>query len=383
MTTANHLINALAGEDRDGANTAFDAAIQERISDFLEVRKVELASTIMDDLQEATSAERQYVRQVAAVGGAYSPKRSIPRAELKAHAAKNLKKLGAETVKSHADTLKQLRQSLKAQGKLPGLRKEEAIVEGEHTAAHELVMYADNDSHLYKTSHQPIIANLKKKVKKGVYDHEKATKLWGYHADRAAQKYAKEHGDGTPWHKMFTPDDRKKAAKWFANGNKEELGLSESKDKYAWAEVPKADTTSIDAEMKKRAKVRKAMAKKTAEYEKKKADGTLYSETVEPGSAIPSNAKLNANVLANIRKAVSVLKLKGVNPMNAAAGHRDFGKLVAKNPHAPGYALLRKLAPGKAQAVQGLTQAGVPLGQSLEANPQEFGQVVQRIKRFK
>jgi hypothetical protein len=330
MTTANHLINALAGEDRDAANTAFDAAIQERISDFLEVRKVELASTIMDDLQEATSAERQYVRQVAAVGGAYAPKRSIPRAELKAHAAKNLKKLGAETVQSHADTLKQLRQSLKAQGKLPGLRKEEAIVEGEHTAAKELVMYADNDSQLYRTSHQPIVANLKKKVKKGVYDHEKATKLWGYHADRAAQKYAKEHGDGQPWHKMFTPSDRKQAAKWFANGNKEEI-----------------------------------------------------HEALDPGSAVPSNAKLNANVMANIRKAVSVLKLKGVNPLNAAAGHRDFGKLVAKNPHAPGYALLRKLNPSKAAAVQSLTQAGVPLGASLEANPQEFGQVVQRIKRFK
>jgi hypothetical protein len=234
--------------------------------------------------------------------------------------------VGAEYVDRGAKFVKDARTAVKNK-KLQG---EETIVEGEHTAAHELVMYADNDSQLYRTSHQPIVANLKKKVKKGVYDHEKATKLWGYHADRAAQKYAKEHGDGQPWHKMFTPSDRKQAAKWFANGNKEEI-----------------------------------------------------HEAVEPGSAVPSNAKLNANVLANIRKAVSVLKLKGVNPMNAAAGHRDFGKLVAKNPHAPGYALLRKLAPGKAQAVQGLTQAGVPLGQSLEANPQEFGQVVQRIKRFK
>jgi hypothetical protein len=45
--------------------------------------------------------------------------------------------------------------------------------------------------------------------------------------------------------------------------------------------------------------------------------------------------------------------------------------------------LMRKLAPNKAIAVQSMTSAGVPLGQSLEANPADFNQVLQRIKRFK
>lgn len=267
MTTPNHLINALAGDNKDEANSAFEAIIQDKMSDYLEVRKVELASSIMDDLQG-----------------------------------------------------------------------EETITEGEHTAAHELVLYADNDAQLHRSSHQPIIANLKKKAAKGVYDHAKATKLWGYHADRAAQKYAKDHGDGTPWHKMFSPSDRKQAAKSFADDNKGEIhkGVNEA-----------------------------------LEGGSKSAD------------AGPSNAQLNRNVMANIRKAVTALGVKGVNPSNAAAGHRDFSKLVAKNPKAPGYMLLRKLAPAKAAAVQSLTQAGVPLGGSLEANPNEFNQVVQRIKRFK
>jgi hypothetical protein len=106
------------------------------------------------------------------------------------------------------------------------------------------------------------------------------------------------------------------------------------------------------------------------------------NEALDPGAA-PSNATLNRNILSNIRRAVQTLRVKGVNPTMAAAGHRDFAKLAAKNPKAPGYALLRKLAPNKAAAVQSLTQAGVPLGQSLEASPQEFNQVVQRIKRFK
>lgn len=78
--------------------------------------------------------------------------------------------------------------------------------------AHELVLHADNDRHLHHGSHQPIIKNLKKKAKSGKYDPEKAKKLWGYHADRAAQSYHKQHGSGGKWHHMFTPEHRKQAA---------------------------------------------------------------------------------------------------------------------------------------------------------------------------
>ena len=66
--------------------------------------------------------------------------------------------------------------------------------------------------------------NLAKKHAKGVYDSEKAKKLWGYHADRAAQSYAKEHGDKhTPWHKMFTPEHRKEAAAHWEEHHREDL----------------------------------------------------------------------------------------------------------------------------------------------------------------
>lgn len=91
-------------------------------------------------------------------------------------------------------------------------------------AAHELVLHADNDSHLHHSSHMPIINNLKKKAKKGVYDPEKAKKLWGYHADRAAQNYHKHYGDKSqPWHKMFTPSDRKQAATHWEAHHRDEV----------------------------------------------------------------------------------------------------------------------------------------------------------------
>lgn len=84
-----------------------------------------------------------------------------------------------------------------------GRKPQEADPDG----ARELFLYATNDGDLYRQSALPIIANLQRKVKKGVYDAELAIKLWRYHADKAAQKYNKEFG-GT-----FTPATRDLAAK--------------------------------------------------------------------------------------------------------------------------------------------------------------------------
>ena len=93
-------------------------------------------------------------------------------------------------------------------------------------AAKELVLHADNDAHLHHSSHAPIMHNLSKKMKNGTYHPEKAKKLWAYHADRAAQSYAKHHGDGTPWHKMFSTSDRKAAASHWEDMHRHELNES-------------------------------------------------------------------------------------------------------------------------------------------------------------
>lgn len=85
--------------------------------------------------------------------------------------------------------------------------------------ANELHMFGENDGNLYRQSKQPIEANLDKKIGKGVYDHGLATKLWGYHADRAAQSYNKQMPDrpGQKWHDQFPPAVRQAAAKMWAN----------------------------------------------------------------------------------------------------------------------------------------------------------------------
>ena len=83
-------------------------------------------------------------------------------------------------------------------------------------AAKELSLHAENDSKLYHQSWEPIRASMQRKVKNGSYDRSKLPQAMKHHADRAAMSYAKEHGDGTPYHQMFSPSDRKQAAHYMA-----------------------------------------------------------------------------------------------------------------------------------------------------------------------
>lgn len=89
----------------------------------------------------------------------------------------------------------------------------------ESTDSRELRLFADNDADLHRQSLQPIRDNLGKKMDKGTYDPKQAQKLWGYHADRAAQAYSKQFGSSdTKWHDMFPPAVRKEAAaRWEAD----------------------------------------------------------------------------------------------------------------------------------------------------------------------
>lgn len=88
----------------------------------------------------------------------------------------------------------------------------------------ELYLYCENDEPLYRRQRQPIEKNLTKKLEKGVYDHEKAKKLWGHFATNCAKKYAKEFGSdfltdrtGVAWNKMFSTADRRAVATKFAD----------------------------------------------------------------------------------------------------------------------------------------------------------------------
>ena len=61
-------------------------------------------------------------------------------------------------------------------------------------AVNELDSYIMNTEELYRRRFMPIIANLRRKMKKNIYDHEKAQKLWMYMVDDAAREYVQQFG---------------------------------------------------------------------------------------------------------------------------------------------------------------------------------------------
>jgi hypothetical protein len=80
------------------------------------------------------------------------------------------------------------------------------------TEAYELQLYIENDGDLYRQQNLPIIKNLMRKKAAGIYDHDKAVKLFGYLIESGAKKYAKENDVTMPWHEMFNVKSRKQTA---------------------------------------------------------------------------------------------------------------------------------------------------------------------------
>ena len=75
------------------------------------------------------------------------------------------------------------------------MRASQFIKEGiDSDAVNELDTYIMNSEELYRRRFMPIISNIKRKLTKDVYDHEKAQKLWMYLVDDAAKEYVKEFG---------------------------------------------------------------------------------------------------------------------------------------------------------------------------------------------
>ena len=85
-----------------------------------------------------------------------------------------------------------------------------------------------NNEDLYRRRFMPIIQNLKRKIARNVYDHEKAKKLWMYLIDDAAKEYVKEFGNPDEDVKdMFPKETRLRVAEIIADREFENLKQGE------------------------------------------------------------------------------------------------------------------------------------------------------------
>ena len=75
------------------------------------------------------------------------------------------------------------------------MRASQFIIEAlDSDAVNELDLYIMNNEDLYRRRFMPIITNIKRKLKRNIYDHNKVIKLWMYLVDDAAREYVKEFG---------------------------------------------------------------------------------------------------------------------------------------------------------------------------------------------
>jgi hypothetical protein len=109
------------------------------------------------------------------------------------------------------------------------MRASQFITEAMDTdAVNELDSFIMNDEDLYRRRFMPIISNIKRKLKKNVYDHEKAQKLWMYLIDDAARKYVQEFGSaGTDVKDMFPKETRQQVARIISDRELENIKQGE------------------------------------------------------------------------------------------------------------------------------------------------------------
>jgi hypothetical protein len=95
-------------------------------------------------------------------------------------------------------------------------------------AVNELDTYIMNNEDLYRRRFMPIISNVKRKLAKNVYDHDKAQKLWMYLVDDAAKEYVKEFGSTQDdVATMFPKETRQEVAKIISDRELENIKAGE------------------------------------------------------------------------------------------------------------------------------------------------------------
>jgi hypothetical protein len=109
------------------------------------------------------------------------------------------------------------------------MRASQFIREGiDSDAVNELDTYIMNNEDLYRRRFMPIISNIKRKLAKNVYDHEKAQTLWMYLVDDAAKEYVKEFGSQQDDVKdMFPKETRQQVAQVISDRELENIKQGE------------------------------------------------------------------------------------------------------------------------------------------------------------
>jgi hypothetical protein len=95
------------------------------------------------------------------------------------------------------------------------------------TASAELCIYAEHNEPCYRAYLLPAFKNLERKIKRGVFDLDKAILLFQKYTTVAlAKQYTLEHGSmSDKWSDLFTVSDRKQLAEYWAEMVRDEVKI--------------------------------------------------------------------------------------------------------------------------------------------------------------
>ena len=95
-------------------------------------------------------------------------------------------------------------------------------------AATDLCIYAEHNESCYRAYLLPAFKNLERKIKRGVFNLDKAILLFQrYTTVSLAKQYKLEHGSMTDkWSELFTVSDRKQLAEYWAEQVRDEVNIS-------------------------------------------------------------------------------------------------------------------------------------------------------------
>lgn len=114
------------------------------------------------------------------------------------------------TVKGSAESAVRDLRSLRSDF-TPNFQRDRGGSVDEH-AKTELELYVDNNEALYRQMYIPIVRNLLRKQRRGVYDSVLAQKAFLNLLEEGAKRYAKEFANARDWHSIFSPATRRALA---------------------------------------------------------------------------------------------------------------------------------------------------------------------------
>ena len=193
---AKDLMNRTKSLDRIKIGESYEGATAEEVADAIKQRM--FVNGMIEKALEKGQDPQSIMLAIEDVGEFHAGAEELGSSDISIMAKEVMQQLGGMEEAYIDDT--QMDSIYEAAYVKPKLTYEDvnrALEEGNEAdvdMAHELIFQGDNDADLYRQQFLPIIKNLMRKRAKGIYEPEKAVKLWRYWIDNVVKKHAKELG---------------------------------------------------------------------------------------------------------------------------------------------------------------------------------------------